>query len=353
MKNLNIHTTTSNDFEIMTIEAKYQLSVRQQIDHQENTLLAIYLYNKSGDYTLSHYLVNKEGEMSSLPVNKGILPTYFKSPENETWVSQIEFQNGKEVEQSLPIIANSSIKLPKTGADLKGDYVGSNTHSSFFLNIDIFSEKKQDILIRFDFENKTIKKKQKIKIDFPKWNKIQINNNEIQLFSEFENSFLHRKISDNGEITARRTLTLKKFTLFEAINLDFENTTQIIGIDQENQIILYCFNKNGDTTETTLFQSKQEIYALWSPVKIADKKWIFRFTQENGNGWFVLDNEAITAFYINDEESYVDQISGEKIQLLQNNLVISGLSKNEENSYTLSFYHRDIKNKIWLVTQKN
>ena len=46
----------------------------------------------------------------------------------------------------------------------------------------------------------------------------------------------------------------------------------------------------------------------------------------------VIDILQADAFYINDEESYVDQISGEKIQLLQNNLVISGLSKNEENS---------------------
>jgi hypothetical protein len=341
---------------ITTLKVKTGISEHGSINFEDKTLLANYIYNEDS-YNLVYTIVDSDGNAgNSYMESDGILPTLFKSPDNEIYVSTVPYHPDKEMEISVPLFNRENIENPKPNRPFTGKFIGNINQSSIFHDTDIWSDKKPDKMLRIEFKNGVIKKKHNIKIDFPKNNKVCIKNNEIHLIATENDQFIHRQIDETGKEINVKKINRKGKNFREALKLSFEEVSCFIAGEENGKFILIEIDNKGNLTTKELIDIQDPIFNTWRPVEIFEDTYVIRFNTEFGNGWFTLrQDKLIEFFYSKNTQGYRNLLSGEIVAMEYKDLVISGINKTKDNSYAVVFYpmtDRIVKNKELIILSR-
>lgn len=332
---------------LTTLTSKSGITTQKSISYREKCLLANYVYDENENYNLVYTLVDNEGNTESFVEEDGVLPTLFLSPCGEAFVYVQPYDPDKELDICIPIFHRELIKEPKRKRPFAGNFIGVlHNYSVLYDNwSNAWSDTKPDKLRAIEFKNGMIKKEHNSKIPLPKGNKMFIHNNEIHLLGRNGEEFIHRQIDEKGKEIQRRNIHLKFGWFREIINLSFDETSYLI-VDIDGELFLEKILIDGKSEVIKLIDIKDEFYATFKPEKIADNTYGIRFTTEPGNGWFILKDEQLVAFYYSKGvKGYKNLLTNEILEMKDENLVLSGLNKTIENSYAVSFYPRTEKGK--------
>ncbi|MDR1274847.1 MAG: lipocalin family protein [Candidatus Accumulibacter sp.] len=321
---------------ITVIKGAHGLSQHGAIGHNGKTVLANYVYQKDETYDVVYTVIKADGEVEgNFQEYIGVLPTLFRSPDNEIFASITDTRTEKEQDLSLPLLNREAFDEPKHKRPYPGKYIGNVNQSAIFHNVDIFSDKKPDTLLSLSFDKGKIKKHTLVKLDFPKDNKIYISDNKIHLIGKDAGAHIHRQIDENGNEIQKRKLELGDFWCREALKLSFEGRSTLIS-NRGSQISLLEIDEKGKLGIKTLIDIKDKLYNTWRPVEISDDVSIIQFNTEYGNGWLAIrGNELVEAWYGRDDKGYESLLSKETIEIENNDLIINGINGTEENSYSV------------------
>ncbi|WP_223609503.1 hypothetical protein [Chryseobacterium sp. OSA05B] len=350
-------TIKKTDFGILTtLLSEAGVSAHGSISYGDKTLMANYVYNKSGTYKLVYTIIDKNGNAESFVEDDGILPTLFLSPNQENYVSLVPYHPDKELEISIPVFNRENTDLPKGNRPFTGKFIGTTDQFSIFHEADIWSETKPDKMLSIEFKNDAVKKKHNIKIDLPRNNKIFINNGEIHLLANDKKGWLHRQIDELGNVIRERLINPNKEWFWEILSLSFDENSYIL-CEEEGKISVEVISPDLHCTTTDIADIGDEFFNTWQPVKMAENTFIIQFNGEFGNGWFTIKNdELLELFYSKNEKGYKNIMTDEIIPMDKENLISSSINKTEENSYAVIFYLSDsqkIKNKELLILNRS
>lgn len=332
---------------LTTLTAEKQISVRSSIGGVNLTLIASTVYNQGSRmyYTTIDTAGNEEIFMEEEYM---ILPTLFLDPNQRNFVSVAHIPS-KEMEITLPVFnRDENLPLPKANRPFVGEFVGVSNQFSILYNVDSWSKDKPDKMLAIEFNNGTLKKKHNVKIEFPNRNKIYISNNEIHLLGRDNDTWWHRQINEKGKVIRQKEVFSDRLFYWEAINLSFESDSYLI-YQNEEKTYLEKIDTSGKCTSIELIHLGNPFYSTWRPVQIAEKTVVMNFTSEFGNGWLTIkDDQLIELYYQKGVKGYKNWITNEIIELSEDDLIINGIQKTGENSYSVTFYHskadrRDIR----------
>ncbi|MGK6341456.1 hypothetical protein ACMGDK_04405 [Chryseobacterium sp. DT-3] len=340
---------------LTTLSVVSGVSCHGNISCGDKTLLANYVYHKNGTYKLVYTLIDPEGNDESFEEEDGILPTLFLSPDQKNFVSLVPYHPDKEAEISIPVFNRAAIEQPKGNRPFTGKFVGTTHQFSIFYDVDIWSETKPDKMLSIEFSNDTLKKKHNIKIDFPRNNKIFMDNGEIHLLANDKNGWLHRQIDESGNVKRERLIYSGKEWFWEILHLSFDENSYLL-CEEEGKISVEVISPDLQCTTTELADLENEFFNTWQPVKIAEHTFVTHFNGEFGNGWLTIKNDTLLElFYNKDEKGYKNIMTHHILPMEKENLIISGINKTAENSYAVVFYPMtddESKNKELLILNR-
>jgi len=312
-----------------------------QINSDNESIVATYVYEKNQNYQLIYLIIDSNGAVNNiLHETEGILPSLFKSPKNEVWISLMPYHPDKDMEISIPFFNRTPFELPKPNRPFAGKYFGTYDNSAFFIFCDSFSQGKADKLLRIEFKDSTIKKKHNIKIELPSQNSAIIVDNQIHLLARVKSMLTHRLIDETGKTLQQREIPYGDYNSTEIISLDFAKASTILAT-KDDSLYLITILPNGEISEKVLLKIDSQFYYLWSGIELSENTKLYRFTHENGNGWFVMrNNEIIECFMNNPDQAYTNPLNKQVIDLEFKDLILSGANKTKENAYALTFYPR-------------
>lgn len=340
---------------LTTLITEHGISAHGNISCNQKSLLANYIDQKGETYHLVYTVIDPKGNEESFAENDGILPTLFLSPGEENYVSVVPYHPDKELEISIPVFNREHVELPKGNRPFTGKFIGVANQYAILYEVDIWSDKKPDKLLAIEFKNNMIKKKHNIKVPLPRDNRIFVNNNEIHLLAKDENGWLHRLIDEKGNITKSRTITPNQEYPDESISLSFEENSYILCRD-EGQFTIEIISPEGNCITKPLIDIGDPVFNTWLPVCIAENTFVTRFNNEFGNGWLTTKkDELLEVFFSKDTKGYKNLLTGEILEMEDEQIVLSGLNKTAENAYAVVFYpmsERGGKNKKLIVLNR-
>lgn len=350
-------TITKTPFGLLTkLVAEFGISEHGSLSFNNKTIVAIYIYDIKGNYKLVYTVVDTDGTIESFVEDDGILPTLFLSPNQENYVSVIPYHPDKELEISIPIFNRETTELPKGNRPFVGKFIGTTENFSIFYDADIWSDIKPDKMLAIEFKNGQLKKKNNIKIPFPRDNKIFISNNEIHLLAREEEHWIHRQIDEKGNEIRKRKIQPNQKYFSQIISLSFEKESYILLAEEEGQIILEEIDVNGNSKSIELNAMIGSYYNSWQPVKIAEDTFVTKFNGEFGNGWFTTKKDQILElFYGKGEKGYRNLLTNEVLEMDSDRIVISEVNKTSEDNYAVIFYpmtEKKTKNKEILILNR-
>lgn len=343
---------------ISTIEVPFALSAKGSCWTKDGVLLANYIYTDEGDfspYKLVYAIVDAEGNVKEQEEDKGILPSLFLSPKGENYVSVVTLDE-EENTISLPIF-NPSADAFKGTKSFNGRFVGCTDNSSIFYDVDIWDEKKPDVMFVLKFEGDKIVKEQKVTIPLPKGNKVSVYNGKINLITEIEDGWLHREIDEQGNEVKRRVLEFDFPFVHEALSLSFDKNSYLL-CEENGEIGIVEIDKDGNSMYGDLHNIGDEFFGTWHPVALDYTTNAVQFTTEFGNGWLVIKNdELVELFYNKNKKGYTNLLTKEILSIDNNDLVLSSLSKvGDDDILGIVFYPRKQRkekyNKLFVLQHK-
>lgn len=338
---------------VTILTAEHEISVKEQIETAAGTLIASYFYNSRGLYKLVYTIVAKNGTVQAYAEPDGILPTLFKGPDQQPWVSIIPYDPDKELEISVPLFQRGITEVPKGKRPFPGKFIGLINQSAVFYDVDIWSDLKPDRLLNIEFKGQEIKKKHLIKIALPKNNKISIQHNEIHLLAKEANHYLHRQIDAVGNELRRRIFQFGSRYVLEILELNFSSYSLLLS-EKKGKLSLLTIDSDNSMNESFLIDIKDQFYNSFAPDLIDEQTYIIRYNTEHGNGWFVISKgKLIEFFYSKGIQGYVNLVNQERIELPYGELVVSAISKTSASSYAVVLYpmpdeHEETKQMIIL-----
>ena len=349
-----LKTDKKNGIIITAIAFNNRVSHKDNIEWRDKTIVAANVYQKDQTYNVVYLIVDLEGNVEDIYLeNGGIMPTLFKSPDDEPYASIVIYDPNKRLETSVPLINRQSFEETKPNKEFAGKYIGNANQSAIFHDADIFSDKKQDKILNIEFKNGKIKKRHNIKVDFPKDNKICISDNEIHLFGKDKNLYIHRQIDEFGKEIRRREINLDKYWCRETLLLSFEDNSYIIG-NKQGEILLIEIDQKGEYKAKVLIDIKDQIYNTFSPTRVGKAAFAIRYNTQFGNGWFTINSGELAEFYYGKGgKGYKNLLTNETIEIGSNNLIIEGLNKTTDNAYAVIFSeNNDNKREIIVLNKK-
>jgi len=338
-----------------TLEAKVSISSKGSLTFEGKSILANYVYDTQGNYRLVYTIIDIEGREQSYVEDDGILPTLFLSPDGENYVSIVPYHPDKELEVSLPVFNRESVEMLKGNRPFMGDYIGISNQFAIFYYVDIWSESKPDKLLSIEFKARRIVKKQTVKIPLPRENKIFVFDGQIHLLGMNNGQWLHRRIDEKGGELQQRHIASKQDFFYEAISLSFDRDSYLLG-QEEGMIILEKIDPAGRNEKIELLDIGEPIYNTWQPVQIADDTFVVQFNAEEGNGWLTISNgDLLEFFYSKGNDGYRNLLTGELMDLGEDNLVISSINSTSDRGYAVVFYpfsEEEDNNKLFILNRK-
>jgi hypothetical protein len=331
IKKTNLGTLT-------TLLTEVGVSAKDSISFGGKILITDYVYKKNKTYNLVYTIIDTEGNTESFVEDDGILPTLFLSPNGENYVSVVPYHPDKELEISIPVFNRENIEQPKGNKPFLGNFIGISNQFSIFHDVDIWSNTKPDKILAIEFKKDAIIKKHNIKVHLPRNNKVFIESNQIHLLSTDGNNWLHRQIDELGNLKRERKIKSNQEYFWQILSLSFTENSYIL-CEENGKITveIISYNNNCETVELT--NIGDEFFNTWQPIKISDDIFVTRFNGEFGNGWLsTKKDQLLEIFYSKGEKGYKNLLTNEVLEMDRENLIISSISKTNENSYAIVFY---------------
>ncbi len=317
---------------------KNGISHQSQAMHADGSIIASYVYDRSGGYKLVYTQLDQTGRVLGHFREAGILPTLFKSPSGQLWVSFVVYHPDKEQEISVPVFERENFAMPKPGRPFTGDFVGTNENAAFFLDADIYFGKKPDKLRQLEFVNGTIIKKRDTKLDLPAKNKVSFTGREIHLLAFDNGELLHRQIDADGKVLNSRKIDIPGINAFEVLQLSFSGSSSLVAFT-DDRFLLLTINGQGATTVKELIAVGSDIFSLWAPERLDSNTFLFRFTTEKGNGWIVVGGDRVKECFVHEEKKeYLDLVNKEKLKFSHDRLILSGANKTSGKGYAITIH---------------
>ncbi|MCS4533015.1 hypothetical protein [Neisseria montereyensis] len=362
LKEINPFKTTvkKSDFGILTtLEVDFDLSAKSGICLGEKTLLATDIYEMGDEYTtLVYTLIDKNGQMQSFVEEEGILPNFFKSPDEHIFVYVQPYDPDKDLDICIPVFNRENYEYPKRKRPFVGTFAGILGNYSILHDnwSNTWDDNKPDKMRAVEFKDGKVKKDHNSKIPLPKDNKIYVGSDEIHLLAYTPKGAIHRQIDIKANVIQERKLTLKVPFFREILHLSFTEDSQLIST-KKGKIFLERVSKNGESEVSELIDIKDDIYATFKPEKIAENTFAIRFVKEFGNGWFVIREGKLLEFFYGNKgkKGYKNLLTDELIPMDDEDLIITELHKTAENNYTVIFYLRTeqgAKNKKLIILNR-
>ncbi|MEM9411203.1 MAG: hypothetical protein AAGA30_08825 [Planctomycetota bacterium] len=329
---------------LTTIRHEMGITCSSQIAGTADTFFASKLYGANETYVVAYIRVNGEGRLvSALQEDLGVLPDLFYGEDGEIWCRlTTDTTSEKELEIIVPILERSHYSKPKGRRPFAGTCAGRLGEFAIFHDVDIFSTKKPDKLLKVQFKKgKPVAKLGKLPL--PSHNKVFFDpRHGIQLiaFDKDQNSFIQRVCDIDGAIDATRSVPAADVNLFETLEIGFDSDSRLI-LCRSGEISIGILSSKGDLTEKLLIELPSSIYSTWTPVAVGNGRSLMRFTFEKGNGWLIVKGQKLLDCLIHDGcQGYRSLINNRRIEIPCNDLVITGASSSGPDGYCVSMHPR-------------
>lgn len=328
----------------MTI-LKYDSGITQQSQigsFKNETIISGHLYDKDGLYKVVYIKLDSQGQLIEvLHESEGVLPNLFLTENKEIWCLLTDTSTDKDWEIVLPIKNRLNYSKPKGKRQFPGKFVGSFNNIGIFHDYDIYFSKSPDKILKIEFKNNKVKSQKQVKISTPVNNKIKIDSDgNLQLLARQKDKFIHRKCDLDGEILFQREIPFIMFNSYEILNLDEKGVTKVI-FTESNKICIGSITADSETTDSVVLENKSDIFDLWKPIQFGENIWLIRFNFETGNGWVIIKEDSLLDCFIHDGfKGYKSLVTNEIIQIQNNDLILSDITKVNDDNYCVSIYPR-------------
>ena len=341
---------------LSTFSKNTALSVQDQSQADQGTLVALYDYAADGTYQLVYCVIDKLGSLHTFVEDDGVLPTLFLSPKQQNFVSIVPYHPDKEMEISIPIFQREQVALPKANRPFLGDFIGTTAQHAIFFHSDIWSDSKPDKMLVMDFKNGAVNKKKNVKIELPRQNKISVENDQIHLLASAGKNWHHRQIDVVGNIIQQRLIAPSQKHFMQILTLSFTQDSYILCRDK-TQFFLEKISPENVSQRIDLLEFKDQIYNTWQAVKVAEQTYVIQFNTEFGNGWITIQHEQIVElFYSKGVRGYKNLLNDQVLTIEHDHIIISGINQTTDEAYAVVMYPQTEKpgeaQNFWLINRQ-
>lgn len=337
---------------ITEIRLENKFSYLTQINLRANSYLAFNIYNKSS-YTVGYIEINILGEIVAIWEEKeGILPSFFHSPDHETWVSVMPYHPDKDQNINIPIYNRENIEYPKPKSPIVGDFIGIIDNSVIIYCNNYYKPIK---FHKIDFLNGKIKSQKSIKLDKilqKSYSKGFINSqNEFHAIALDEFNLYHYQFDLKGILLRERALKNIAFGNNAIIELSFENKSLIIHGTIDGKIASCEILPNGEMLSDVIYDLKHQIYSMNPAIFLYENTYLISFVYEKGNGWLIMkDRELIEIFISESSSKYRNLLDNNILEIEDNEARLFGVNKTIKNGFCMTFINPN-KLKFWVVNR--
>ncbi|MGY0037613.1 hypothetical protein [Pedobacter sp. NJ-S-72] len=175
------------------------------------------------------------------------------------------------------------------------------------------------------------------------------------MLAKENDSFIHRQIDEKGNELERRVLNLEQKKIDQILKISFHYKSYLLH-EKSGKISVIIIEKDGTSSSKELYNITDPFYNSWQPVEVGPNTFITRFNGEFGNGWFTIkEDQLIEFFYSKGQMGYKNLLTNDVLEMEHEKLVISGINKTKNNSYSVIFYPQTIektKNKNLIILNR-
>lgn len=325
----NVAVSSINDGVIYTITSPKGLAYSAQIDYRGQSLLALEVYNASGDFDIEYVLCKDNGQTDHIKHAGEAYPVFIKDPQGEIFVAlEKETDGKKQILVSKLFPQNSAAKGFITKPFGEG-LLGFMGNTGYYLS--------RGKLKRVDFEDGRITvHRNKMYKTFTKG---ALYKNYIHTLREYpEQVLIHEQLDRDCKAIFSREIEVPAFDYFEILNLAIDSTSRIVALRPESKDVeIWTIDEYGNLEVQILFSLESVIYTLFSPVSLYSGAMLFRFISEDQNGWFVIKDSTLLEFFVEKSGGYQSLLDDRFIRLGPEEWVLEGANATTGNGYSLAF----------------
>lgn len=326
----NVAVSSINDGVIYTITSPNGLAYSTQIDYRGQSLLALEVYNASGDFDIEYVLCKHDGQTDHIKYSGEEYPVFIKDPQGDILVALEKETDGKKqtlVSKLFP--QNNAAKGVITKPFGEG-LLGFMGNTGYYLSY--------RHLKRVDFENGDITvHRNKVYKTFTKG---VLKGNYIHLLrEEGSNTVMHEQLDRDCRPIFSRTVELPEFESLEVLSLAIDEPSRLLAVRPgSGKAELWTIDVYGNLEMQVLFSLESEIYTLFPPVSLHSGAVLFHFIAEDQNGWFVIKDSTLLECFVEKSGGYQSLPDDRFIRLGPEEWVLAGVNATTGNGYSLTFY---------------
>ncbi|MGN6436642.1 MAG: hypothetical protein ACTHMM_08905 [Agriterribacter sp.] len=328
MVNVDICQTKEGIIHLITSSLGFDFST-SQIDYNNQTLLALGVYQGGGDFNTGYLLLKDDMQPDYVEHLGEQYPTLIKGPRGEILIA-IEKGTGSTRQAFI------SKLFPKSGEQKA---VITKPFGEGFLgfvdNAGYYCRGRR--LHRVDFQNGMITVQRNKIFKNTTW-AILFNDQIHILEEEKENNLLHTQLDQNYKKVSSRQLVVPEFEYLEIINLAMNEPSKMVTSRENNkEISLWTVDQNNTLNMEVLFTVPSEITHLQKLSILNSGAVLFEFMSENERGWFIIKEDRLLEYFIEKDTGFQSLLSEEFIHLGEDEWAIMGANPTTGNSYSLTF----------------
>jgi|GEM_PF-3191027 len=315
---------------IHTITWPSGLAYSSQTDYRGQTLLALEVYNASGDFDIEYVLFKDNQQTDHIKHPGEQYPTFIKDPRGEVLVSIEKETNGKRQALISKLFQENGTTNGSITKNFGACFLGFIGHTGYYL--------PGRNLQRVDFEEgKITVHRNKI---YKTYTMGSLNNNYIHLLREETNGVLiHEQLDRDCKPIFSRTFEVPEFEYFWILDLAIDHPSRILAFRPvTTDMEIWTIDVYGNVDTQILFSLKSEIYNLFDAVPLYSGALLFRFTSEDQNGWFILKDGTLVECFVEKGTGYQSLLDSRFIHLGKGEWVLGGANATTGNGYSLAFY---------------
>ncbi|RSD27803.1 hypothetical protein [Mesobacillus subterraneus] len=308
----------------------------------------------NGEYLNLYLELDSTGNiLKVLKETEGMMPTLFIAPNNSVWCT---LGDTEEKEIILPLSKRQELGNVKKYRPFVGEWLGTFNNMVLFYTNDSFGN-KPDQLMKLEFKDNSLKKREVLKIDKPINNKMITQREYIQMIAWDKGNLLHRKMDFKGNIIQERSINVDDMELNDVVGvrLSFDEESTLIGFNDNTLFILFI-NSIGGITKKNLIELEATFYNILDLKIIDTENNLVSFVGEEFNGWALINNNIIAECFVGYEGNsfYKDIISDKIIEFPKrgnDKLVISGIGENKSNTYQVVIYNQKEEKELYIISR--
>lgn len=267
-------------------------------DETSDTFVIAVKYYRGRDYYIDYIVLNREWKIvKKLTETKGVNPRFVLAPDKSVWIGMSATQTKKDGEIVLPLYGRERITKEVVKSDLGTDYRFFRNGSFWGYVCDMWSEKKPDKLLQYEFDQKGLFKNRKA------W-KLEGLRNAVP-FVQGDELYLCQQNWADGTVSVYRMMepgmtelvmepvSIGGFTWCYLVKVG-EDACEFVGF-RENEIHRLSIDKSGQVLEQKHIYTMDDtaFYSIMDLQVLADGRVVVSYVCENQCGTIEIEQDNV------------------------------------------------------------